>query len=163
MSQVMMSRSKIQQLRGIQIMNYPCPSECMPVNMSSTSSDIVGPSTARLRAEHRQLRVIVYAPLIATTAFGVDPCQIAICITRACRVDQGLGHTDMMKVKTENLQHGGKGPLQTGQQICTCHAHALTAYLRRGKWISFLCCFNVFNDNSCYRSSKMSQCHTSRS
>lgn len=56
-------------------------------------------------------------------------------------VDQGLGHTNKMHVNDGSVVRRNL-PLQH---------HALTAYLRSGKWMSFLCCFTVLNDVSCYR------------
>jgi hypothetical protein len=54
-----------------------------------------------------------------------------------------MKHTSARELHTERKQD------KDNDQGRVALAHALTAYLRRGKCASFFCCFTVFNDFSC--------------
>jgi hypothetical protein len=54
-----------------------------------------------------------------------------------------MKHTSARALHTERKQD------KDNDQGRAALAHALTAYLRRGKCASFFCCFTVFNDFSC--------------
>ena len=96
---------------------------------------------------------------------GLGQSTIEDCMARKachiCGVSWMCNIQNMRGIKRESV--GGRSPTNIHQNKAGnkrgVAPHALTAYLRMGKWISFLCCFSVFRDASCCTFTTMSCGH----